>query len=177
MKLFEIFGEIKLKDDGVKKKLDDADKGARTFGDRLGDVARKVTNFGAIAVAGVGVASGAIFALSKPLVEAAAGAQAMNSQFEQVFKDMQTDAQATINTLGEDFGMLPNRIKPAFTTMTSMFKGLGMDTEEAMSTAEGAVTMVADAAAFYDKSFEDANSALNSFIKGKIVAPRYCEVA
>ena len=62
--------------------------------------------------------------------------------------------------------MMPNRIKPAMSSMTSMFKGLGMDTETAMTTASDAVTLVADASAFYDKSFEDANASLNSFIKG-----------
>lgn len=68
--------------------------------------------------------------------------------------------------MGKEFGMLPNRLKPAFTTTTSMFKGLGLSTEEAMGQAEIAVTAAADAAAFYDKSYEEANSALNSFIKG-----------
>lgn len=100
------------------------------------------------------------------LVESAASAQATNAQFEQVFGDMQSGAQQTIDGLGQSFGMLSERLKPAFTTMTSMFKGLGLDTEDAMKTAESAVTLAADAAAFYDKSYEDANSALNSFIKG-----------
>lgn len=99
-------------------------------------------------------------------IEAAASAQALEAQFEQVFGDIGSQAQKTVNELGKNFGMLPNRIKPAMTSMTSMFKGLGLDTETAMKTAEQAVTLVADAAAFYDKSFEDANAALNSFIKG-----------
>lgn len=104
------------------------------------------------------------FAISS--IEAAASAQALEAQFEQVFGDIGGQAQKTVNELGKNFGMLPNRIKPAMTSMTSMFKGLGLDTETAMKTAEQAVTLVADAAAFYDKSFEDANAALNSFIKG-----------
>ncbi|WP_232423523.1 MULTISPECIES: hypothetical protein [Bacillus] len=41
-----------------------------------------------------------------------------------------------------------------------------MDTKTAMSKAKEAVTLTADAAAFYDKSYEDASSSLNSFIKG-----------
>lgn len=118
-----------------------------------------------------GVMAGA-FAIDKikdfgvSAIEAGAEAEAMTAQFDQVFGDIGNNAQKTIDGLGSQFGMLPNRIKPAMTSMTSMFKGLGMDTEEAMSTAEKAVTLVADAGAFYDKSFEDANGALNSFIKG-----------
>lgn len=99
-------------------------------------------------------------------IEAGAEAEAMTAQFDQVFGDIGDMAQDTIDGLGSQFGMLPNRIKPAMTSMTSMFKGLGMDTEEAMGTAEKAVSLVADAGAFYDKSFEDANASLNSFIKG-----------
>jgi hypothetical protein len=118
-----------------------------------------------------GVIAG-VFAIDKlkdlgvSAVEAAANAQAMSAQFSQVFGDISNDAQDTIDGLGKDFGMVPNRIKPAMTQMTSMFKGLGMDTKTAMGTAKDSVTLVADAAAFYDKSFEDANAALNSFIKG-----------
>jgi murein DD-endopeptidase MepM/ murein hydrolase activator NlpD len=62
--------------------------------------------------------------------------------------------------------MVPNRLKPSMSQMTSMFKGLGLDTEAAMSKATDAVTASADAAAFYDVSYSDANSALTSFIKG-----------
>lgn len=100
------------------------------------------------------------------LVQSAATAQATSAQFEQVFGDMQKNAQKTVDSMGKDFGMVSSRLKPAFTTMSSMFKGLGLSTEDAMTQAKTAVTLAADAAAFYDKSYEDANAALNSFIKG-----------
>lgn len=105
-------------------------------------------------------------ALAKPLVEAAATAQAMKAQFEQVFGDLQKNAQDTIDKLGKDFGMLPNRIKPTFTSITSMFKGFGMSTEESMNAASKAVTLAADAAAFYDTSMDNASGAITSFLKG-----------
>lgn len=133
-------------------------------------LAGKAMKGAAIGVAAVGAAAvgvvAAVVKIGPSLVEAAAAASAMNAQFETVFGDIQKDAQKTIDGLGKSFGMAPNRIKPALTQMTSMFKGLGLDTQDAMSTAKDAVTLTADAAAFYDKSFEDANSALNSFIKG-----------
>lgn len=138
----------------TEKQVDDSAKGMMDTFKKLGGI-----------IAGV-------FALDKmkdfsvSAIEASASAQALQAQFEQVFKDTVKEAQRTIDSLGKDFGMLPNRIKPAFTTMTSMFMGLGLDTKRAMKEAETAVTLVADAAAFYDMSFEDANSALNSFIKG-----------
>lgn len=145
---------------GVKNVGDQADASSgkvSKLGGALRGLAAAAVAAGAIALAG-NVAVGSI--------EAAAEAQAMSAQFEQVFKDLDGQAQETIDGLGDKFGMLPNRIKPAYTTMTSMFMGLGLSTEDAMGASERAVTAVADAAAFYDKSFEDANSALNSFIKG-----------
>lgn len=132
---------------------------------------------------GVGAAIGGIVAVDKikdlgvGMVRAAADADAMGAQFEQVFGKLGKETEKTMEKMGKDFGMVPTRLKPSMSMMTSMFKGLGMDTEEAMGTAKRAVTLTADAAAFYDKSFEDANSSLNSFIKGKLVAPRYSNVA
>lgn len=150
----------------IGKEFDGLDKAGSSKLKSLGSgfkTLASVAAIGATAVVGVGAAIGG---LAAPLVQAAAGAQAMTAQFGQVFGDLQKQAQSTINTLGENFGMMPDRIKPAFTQMTSMFKGLGLDTNTAMAEAEKAVTAVADAAAFYDMSFNDANAALNSFIKG-----------
>lgn len=117
----------------------------------------------AIMALGIGAA---VKEFTQGAIEAAAGAQALQAQFDQVFGADAGEAQGVVENLGESFGMLPNRIKPAYTQMTSLFKGLGLETGDAMDASQRAVSAVADAAAFYDKSFEDANSALNSFIKG-----------
>lgn len=166
MEIFKLFGSILVDDKEANKSISRTDKNAKTLGDQLSNGIKTAGKWGIAIAGGATVAAGAIGALAVPFVKSAANAQAMNAQFAQVFKDMQDNAQSTINDLGKKFGMLPNRIKPAMSTMTSMFMGLGMDTESAMETAKNAVTLTADAAAFYDKSFEDANSALNSFIKG-----------
>jgi hypothetical protein len=110
-------------------------------------------------------------------IKAAADMQAMDAQFTQVFGDMEGQAQQSVERMGKEFDMVPNRLKPALSMATSQFKGLGLSTEEAMKKAETSVTMAADAAAFYDKEFSEAQDALNSFVKGKIIAPRYSNVA
>ncbi|MEH6943716.1 hypothetical protein [Bacillus sp. JJ722] len=104
--------------------------------------------------------------LGVSMVEAAADAQALGAQFDQVFGKVEGDARKLVESLGKDFGMVSTRLEPAMAQTTSMFKGLGMDTQKAMTKATEAITLTADAAAFYDKSYEDANAALNSFIKG-----------
>lgn len=141
------------------------------IGDGAGQSEGKVNSLGG-ALKKLGLILTAVFAVDKviefgtAIVQSAASAQALQSQFEQVFGNMQGDATAMMEKMGADFGMLPSRLTAPLTQMTSMFKGLGMDTETAMKTAGDAVTLVADAAAFYDMSFENANAALNSFIKG-----------
>ena len=132
--------------------------------ENFGGLDSTVKNIGkTIAVA---FAADKIFDFGKSAIESAGSAKAIDSQFSQTFGDLGNSAQAAIDDMSTQFGMVPNRLKPAMSQMTSMFKGLGLSTEDAMGKATDAVTISADAAAFYDKSFSDANSALTSFIKG-----------
>src|SRR5690606_25788849 len=166
MEIFRLFGRIMIDDKEAQSSLSKTEKNAEGLAKRFGGMIKTAAKWGAAIVGGAIAAGAAIGGLATPLVKAAAEMNALNAQFEQVFQDLQDEAQASIDRLGKNFGMLPNRIKPSFTQMTSMFKGLGLDTAEAMKQAETAVTLVADAAAFYDMSFEQANQHLNSFIKG-----------
>lgn len=161
--------------DGVKTKAKGLGSSFKSFGDQagrsIGETEGRASKLSGTLKGVAGVVVGAfavdkVLGFGKSMVTASADAEAMDAQFEQVFGNLQGNAQKTVDGLGEQFGMAPNRIKPAMSQMTSMFKGLGMDTEDAMKTASDAVTLSADAAAFYDVSYEDANSSLNSFIKG-----------
>lgn len=123
-------------------------------------------------VMAVGIAIGGYFAVDTikdfavGAIEAAAEVQAIDAQFEQVFGNLEDTARTTLDNLGNEFGMLPSRLTAPYAQMTSMFKGLGYETKDASQMASDGLTLVADAAAFYDMSFEDANGAFNSFIKG-----------
>lgn len=156
-------GSKKLKDD-----LDDVGKSTKDTGNKLSELGQTAKNGlkvvgGAIAAA---FAVDKIIEFGKAAIEAAGSAKAIESQFTQVFGDLEPAAQSAIDKMADKFGMVPNRLKPSMSQMTSMFKGLGLDTETAMAKATDAVTASADAAAFYDVSYSDANSALTSFIKG-----------
>lgn len=115
-------------------------------------------------------AAGKVINFAQLSIEAAATTAAIQAQFEQVFGNLGSNAQKKVEELGKEFGMLPNRLKQPFTATVSMFKGLGMTTEEAMKKAETSVTAAADAAAFYDVSYEQANASLTSFLKGNYEA-------
>lgn len=128
-------------------------------------------------VAGAAAGAAGIMAIGKSAVEAAADSSAMNAQFEQVFGELGPNAQKAIDGMGKEFDMASNRLKPAMSSMTSMFMGLGIDTEKSMKMATDALTASADASAFYDVSMEQAQGSLSSFLKGKLVAPRCSNAA
>lgn len=137
----------------------------------LNDVDRNATGLGK-SLAGVAATLGGIFALGKmkdlatDMVAAAGEAEALNAQFETVFGTLQDEANASIDAMAEDFGMLPSRLSPTLTKITSMFKGFGMSVEDSMEASGVAVELAADAAAFYDVAMSDSTGALTSFLKG-----------
>ena len=167
--IFRLMGTIGLNNKEANKGIDETTGKAQGASTKIAGFFQKAA-----------VAIGAAFAVQKLVnfgkmtVEAAASAKAIQAQFEQVFGDSQGLAEDTVNGMAKEFGMLPNRIKPSFTSTTSMFKGLGLSTEEAMGQATKAVTIASDAAAFYDMSYENANGALSSFIKGNYEGKLLC---
>lgn len=165
--IFKLLGSIGIDTGDAKKKIDDVVDDAKKAGDKIeksfGGISKESGKMAGKIALGLGTAALAIGSFS---VKAAGDMSAMNSQFSQVFGKMESTAQTKVNGMAKEFNMVPNRIKPMFSKMTSMFMGLGMNTTQAMGEAEKATRLTADAAAFYDTSFEDANASLSSFIKG-----------
>ncbi|MGQ7335483.1 phage tail protein [Streptococcus suis] len=159
--IFKLFGTIGLNNSEANKGIDETTGKAQSASGKIAGFFKKA----AVAI-GTVFAAGKLIDFGKTAVEAAAGAKAIQAQFEQVFGDLQGESLKAIDAMAKEFGMVPSRLKPSMTKMTSMFKGLGMDTEEAMTQASDAVRLSADAAAFYDVSYESANQSLTSFIKG-----------
>ena len=167
--IFRLMGTIGIDTSKGEKAIDGMAGIAQTTSEKIGGFFKKAA--GVIGAAFVGTK---LVGFAKMSIEAAAGAKAIQAQFEQVFGDGQELAEDAVNGMAKEFGMLPNRIKPSFTSTTSMFKGLGLSTEEAMGQATKAVTIASDAAAFYDMSYENANGALSSFIKGNYEGKHHC---
>lgn len=163
--IFKLFGTIGLNNKEANEGIDETTGKAEKSSGKIAGFFKKA----AIAI-GTAFAVEKLINFGKMTVEAAASAQALQAQFEQVFGDLQGESTKAINEMAKEFGMVPSRLKPGMTKMTSMFKGLGMDTEEAMGKATHAVELSADAAAFYDVSFESANQSLTSFLKGNYEA-------
>lgn len=99
-------------------------------------------------------------------IEAAAEVSAEASAFEQIMGDYSEQAQAKMKEVADATGVVDTRLTGSMTSMTAKFKGLGFGVEEATSLAARGLTIASDAAAFWDKSLADSQSALNSFING-----------
>ena len=99
-------------------------------------------------------------------IKSAADMQAMNAQFSQVFGDLEGNAQSSIDSIAKETNILPNRLKPAFTSMAAFAKTTGMDTSDALDLTSRATKAAADSAAFYDKSIGEVSESLQQYLKG-----------
>jgi len=99
-------------------------------------------------------------------IKSAADMQAMDAQFSQVFGNLEKNAQSSIDSISKETNILPNRLKPAFTSMAAFAKTTGMDTADALDLTSRATKAAADSAAFYDKSIGEVSESLQSYLKG-----------
>lgn len=100
------------------------------------------------------------------LAEAAADAEALKSQFSQVFGDLEDDATEKLSKIADETGVTVNRMKGSFTQIAAFAKTTGMEQADALDIADRSMKAVADSAAFYDRSIEDVTNSLQSFLKG-----------
>lgn len=161
LELFRLFGTIAL--DNAK-----ANQGI----DETTDKAEKAESKMSAAFKKIGVAVTAAFAVDKikdfslKCIEIAANVNAMNSQFEQTFGDMQQAASDAIGRVAKDSGIIETRLKGIGTSIYAFAKTTGMESAEALGMMEEALQVAADSAAYYDRSLEDTTESLKSFLKG-----------
>ena len=160
---YSIVAKLKAVDEGFSKTFGQAESIVKGFD---GKVTAAMGNIGRVVGAAAKVTAAIGTAFGTFGISAAGNAEAVDAQFTQTFGDLEGEAQKSVDGLSKEFGMLPNRIKPAFSQTTAQFKGLGLSTADAMKQATTATNIAADASAFYDTSMESAQSSLSSFIKG-----------
>lgn len=155
----------------VEDGFNDAEREARGFTREVSNSESALSKIKKVAL-GIGGAITAAFAVDKikdfgfSSIEIAAGFQAMDAQFEQVFTGMQSTAEDNLNKIAKETGMLPERLKGSFTQIAAFAKTTGVDTADALSLTERATLAAADSAAFYDRSIEEVIENMQSFLKG-----------
>lgn len=99
-------------------------------------------------------------------IESAAEVNAANSQFEQTFGTMQSQAESAIQSVAKESGILETRLQGVGTSIYAFAKTTGMDSSSALNMMQEALQVTADSAAYYDRSLEDTAESLKSFLKG-----------
>lgn len=163
--IFKLFGSIGVKTDEAESGLDKVhSKGESTAGGMLGFFKKAAVGIGAL------WAGGKVIDFAKTTVEASAESQAVRSQYEQVFGDLSGKADGMSTDMAKTFGMIPEQLRPGMVKFQSMFKGVGIDSKKSLEMTKDATTAAADASKFANKSFDEAQGAIQSFILGNYEA-------
>lgn len=150
----------------INGQFGDLDRNGNSKLAKIGAGMKNLAKMAAVGVAGVAGVVAAVGAMTGPLAQAAASANALSSQFEQVFGELESSATKGLNNIAEQTNILPERLKGSFTQMAAFAKTTGLDTAGALALTERATLAAADSAAFYDKSIEEVTESLQSFLKG-----------
>lgn len=150
----------------INGQFGDLDRNGNSKLAKIGGGMKNLAKMAAVGVAGVAGVVAAVGAMTGPLAQAAASANALSSQFEQVFGELESSATKGLNKIAEQTNILPERLKGSFTQMAAFAKTTGLDTAGALALTERATLAAADSAAFYDKSIEEVSESLQSFLKG-----------
>ena len=161
MELFKLFGTIAINNQEANNGIDETTGKARDSQSKIVDSFKKI-----------GTAVATYFAVDKIIefggacIDAASDAQAMESQFTQVFGELESQAAQNLSGIADAAGIAETRMKGSYTKIAAFAKTSGMETADALSLADRAMMAVADSAAFYDRSLEETTESLQSFLKG-----------
>lgn len=161
MDVFQLWGQIAIDNAQANSAIDGTTDKAEQSSNSMGKAFRKIG--GAVATY---FAADKIIDFGKACVSAAAEVSAEVSAFEQIMGDYADEASEKVEKIAEATGMVDSRLTPYMTSLTAKFKGLGYDIGDATDMATIGLTIAADAAAFWDKSLDDAMGSLNSFVNG-----------
>ncbi|MBV6763106.1 hypothetical protein, partial [Rhodococcus opacus] len=90
----------------------------------------------------------------------------VEAQYSQVFQGIEKQANESMENMSKAWNVVPERLKAPMSAFQSFFKATGQDAPKALKSTEKALTLVADASAFYDRSLEDTQESLKGFLMG-----------
>lgn len=157
----EIGLNLVLNRQGFSKSLNAVQEQANSVSNNMKSSLKKL---GSAIVAAFSVA--AIKQSGQQCIESAAQVNAANSQFEQTFGSMESQAKSAIQSVAKESGILETRLQGVGTSIYAFAKTTGMDSANALNMMQEALQVTADSAAYYDRSLEDTAESLKSFLKG-----------
>lgn len=157
----EIGLNLVLNRQGFSKSLNAVQEQANSVSNKM---SAKLKKLGTAVVAAFSVA--AVKNFGQQCIESAAQVNAANSQFEQTFGSMESQAKSAIQSVAKESGILETRLQGVGTSIYAFAKTTGMDSANALNMMQEALQVTADSAAYYDRSLEDTAESLKSFLKG-----------
>lgn len=189
MKLFELFATLGLDtsgfDKGVKgaqgkmtslastagKAVEGVGKGALSIGKAAASAAGSIIDTMENALKTIGtIGGGAMIALGTQAVSAAADIAAENAAFSSTFGEMADEAKSAYAEIGEAANILDVRLNATGRKGFAQFKGAGLQANDALEASSRLLTLAADGAAYYDRSLEEVDERLRSFLRGNVEA-------
>ena len=110
----------------MQSELRNASSGVEELGDDMREGSEKALSFGDVlkanilselVVDGLKKMADAVKGFASGMIDAAAEVKATNAQFAQTFGDLASSATKELNTIGDAAGILPSRLKSAYTQL------------------------------------------------------------
>ena len=131
--------------EGVSQKTDKEFSNIKSSGEQLSNsVSSSFKKIGMAVVAAFSVAK--IKEFGQQCIESAAEVNAANSQFEQTFGTMQSQAESAIQSVADQSGILETRLQGVGTSIYAFAKTTGMDSSSALGMMQEALQVTADSA-------------------------------
>ncbi|SJZ37877.1 phage tail protein [Garciella nitratireducens] len=166
---YTLSAKITADNKDFKNKINDTKDSVDNLDENSSKLSSTLSKIGKIAASAFAIDK--IVSFGSKIVTTTADLNAMDAQFQQVFKGSQgEEALNRITKASKDLGIHTDRLKGSFNQFGAQVKGAGMKGSKAMEATDKATRLAADAAAFYDISLEESSAALASFMKGNFEA-------
>lgn len=163
MNVFDLWAKISLDTSDYDNELDDAEKKANSFGDRLKNGLATAAKVGTTAIT---AASAAIGVLTKKSIDGYGEYEQLVGGVETLFKDSADVVMGYANNAYKTAGLSANEYMETVTSFSaSLLQSLDGDTKKAAETADLAITDMADNANKMGTAMESIQNAYQGFAK------------
>lgn len=149
---------------GIDKANNDAESKTRSFGSRIGSIAKGIGT----AIAGMFVAAAAaVGALAKKGIELASDLAEVQNVVDVVFGDGADTIDAWSKTAQKAFGLSELEAKQYTGTMGAMLKSMGLTNDQVLMMSKDLAGLAGDFASFYNLDHDEAWEKIRSGISGE----------
>lgn len=162
MNIFTITGEIVLKGkDVAEKQLVNLQGTTNAVTNKM---EQNFKRLGSVILTAFSVKALTNFA--RTLAQTSATVHEEVAQFNAVLGDLTDSMMSRIKAVSKETGILETRLRKTSTSVYAMMHSSGMEVKTALNNTERFLRFASDASAFYDKSMEEVQSDLQSFMRG-----------